>query len=266
MASKERKNDLLKDLHQSGRYGELADLCRKRVEKLRAMYGPRHGKVGFALKQLAYTHYLQGDLPRSEESLRAAIEVLGDSGSSKTGLYRACQLDLARVCIFIGKHAETESLLGEVLSAAAALPSASQRLCAGAHFVRSKLQRKEKDFEGAEQSLEMAEIWILQQLGEESRYYASLQHQKGEVYWRQGRFSEAEHALRKSMSAHETILETESADYAMAMSLLGEVLAKRGNREEASESQGRALEILKRVRPAGHSNILQVERLVAEPS
>mgnify|MGYP000399458601 CR=1 FL=1 len=199
------------------------------------------------------------DYAASEKVLREAMEILGEYYGHASEQYAACLTDLARLCIFQDKFSEAEFYIAESLELVFGLPLIEQRAYLAACINLSKLQRLQKDFDAAEKSLETAREKAYQVVGENHRMYASLLHHLGEVYWNQNRISDAERTIRDSLRIYNKMSHTESADYAMAMSLLGILFDIQGKREQAWTCQTEAFNVLNRIRPENHPNVETVK-------
>jgi tetratricopeptide (TPR) repeat protein len=250
----------LNRLHLSGKYAELIKADRANLAFLLDRLDRDHRDVGIAISRLAWSLYQNGDFGESEqELLQGMSEDVGRRDDLKER--NACfLLDLANIYFATKRYAEADAAIeraGEFLrDMQHVLPATNAKLLY--YIARSKLYSE--GYDDAERLLREAIQQIQIEGHPKDRALGIFYHWLSRVYAAQAKLSDAMEAMGEALNAYPA---RETAYYANSLSMLGSYLAKSGDIREAKAHQTKALEILHRVRPSRHRDILAVERRLA---
>jgi tetratricopeptide (TPR) repeat protein len=250
----------LNRLHVSGKYVELIQAARENLAHIIRECGGNDQRVADEIQYLAWWLYENGDFAAAEDELRSGMVFDTRGRDDLKDRNAACLLALANIYLATGREPDASSALKQANELMAGMSDVRPIRRAVFLLHSARILTKHGDFNGAEQQLKQASDLAFSDPTPKDRIPGIILHRLSQIYDAQGRLSKAEDTLRKAMEVYPA---RETAYYANSLSLLALYLAKKGNMSEALSSQIKSLEILRRVRPAGHRDITAAEHRLA---
>jgi tetratricopeptide (TPR) repeat protein len=245
-------NDL-REQFSRGAYSELIKACAHIVENCRRQTIQCQGKLGNALRDLGRAYYEAGDLECSAKCWKEASEIdfgfLGELSEE----YVTDLSNLARVYTELSQADAAESLITKALGLVMQLPENEQAPFSTVLINVGIASAMRGDYDCAHEIFLSAMRSRLKLFGAGHPKYAITLYYLARVYYSLGRQALAEQTARKAIQIFENARETESANYSMLQVYLGDLLKAKGLESDAYNCYCRAMSVLARARPPGHS-------------
>jgi tetratricopeptide (TPR) repeat protein len=248
-------------LHVAGKYEQMIVADRENLAYFLHEYGFEHTYAGVAISRLAWSLYENGDFAGAENELIHGMIIDATGSDDFKERNASFLLDLANISLVTNREQEAKSAVDRAngfLANMIAVPPVRTIVS----LIRSAgILIYGRELAKAELVLHEAAQLTLAYHKPKDRTLGIIFHQLGKVFGAQGRISEAEDATRLALESYPA---RETAYYANSLSQLGAYVAKQGNRPAGQSHLTIALEILKRVRPAGHRDIVLTGRRLAK--
>jgi tetratricopeptide (TPR) repeat protein len=264
--------DELAELLEAGRLDELIARAREIVEQSRAQFGEVHERTAKAISDLAFSYREMGDYDTAAAHWNEACAIFLALFGERSPQYVQSLFDVANAELLGGRIDEAEGLVDRATTIVQSIPGDQRDTLLLIWLLTARLKLRRQDTEAAEAFLLDAMRLRLRQL--EGEYGGSYNWEDQRlsdifgylswVYDSQGNFRAAKGAMQKSIRIRDRRFDKMRPFLARKLSQLGEIQRKLGDLSSAKESQLAALEILKKMRPAGHIDIVNVERRLAK--
>jgi tetratricopeptide (TPR) repeat protein len=244
-------------LHVAGKYAQLIETERGNLAALRGEFGDDHKYVGGAISQLAWSLYENGDFGTAEDELLSGMITDVADRDDLQERNASFLLDLANIYLATTREEKATAAVeraNELMKSMSAIPALRMGISLS---YSARILLGHRQFAEAERLIRDAIKLARKECQPPNRVLGIFYHRLSEVYAAQGKLAEAIETMGAALNTYPA---RETAYYANSLSLLGQYMAKQGDLSEAKSSQIKALEILKRVRPAGHRDILATER------
>ena len=248
-------------LHVAGKYMRLIECGRENRDHLLREYGFEHQYVAIATLDLARWLYDQRDYAAAERELRECMVTDVADRDDLKKRNATCFSDLAQLYLTSGRYSDAEAALDQAAALMSAMPILRLRSIAATSLHRARLHMYRGDFAQAEQLINVALELTEKEFGPKHRKLGVILDILSQLYHRQDKTSEAEQTIHRALNAYQA---RESAQYAWSLYQLARYVAAQGRLPEAKTCLAKGLEILKRVRPSGHSDIVEFEKRHAE--
>ncbi len=245
------------ELCKQGKLTQMVERCQAVLSDARQHFGNVHASVAAALANLAYASYEIGDYGTvatcTKERLLIEQKLHGDESEP----YIDCLVNLARMNLLSRRYTEADTLLRRAHKLVSRLPKKQQAARSSILVNVALVYLARKKFDRAELYLKQA-IQLMLKQNDWPGHILALER-LSRVYQRQEKTPAALTTVRKAIRLWRDTQETQSPDYASMLSWQGVLLAELGQLAEAKAAQIDALEIYKRVRPAGHRQIVKAQ-------
>jgi tetratricopeptide (TPR) repeat protein len=254
----------LQSLYQTGKLSQLVSRCQELLSELRAAHGAEHHEIALLSGDLARGYYEMGDFHAAIDVTKEILKL--DRAALDNPLAdRARNLsNLGLLYLRVGKHVEAELALERALELVRQLPPEEQWERPTVLVNMAHLETEKRNYTKAEELyLEAARQrlgdyhWIHPRFG---NVYFPL----GRLYWKMGRRLAAQRAVEKAIRIRQGASQTEDAQYAMMLAFRGDLLAEQAEDADAKKAYESALEILRRIRPADHFQVAEVQQRVSQ--
>jgi tetratricopeptide (TPR) repeat protein len=268
---KDRIENMETELHTREELGEMlrdlsryVALCKQNITHWERLHGKNHEEVGFAREDLAYGYVKLGRYSKAVSEIKRALDIAQDVFGASSGHYVRCLNNLGRVYYLAGDDSNAFPLISKALEVLPSLPTEEQRSYPQALKNMASLLICQGEFEKAERLLFDAMKRQLRQFGPYDQRFANTLESLSILYLKQGRLLASERTIRKAIRISRKASTDESAEHAMMLCTFRRVSKEQGKMDDALSLHRSALKILRRVRPEGHFQIVNVEKSISE--
>jgi tetratricopeptide (TPR) repeat protein len=246
-------------LHVAGKYAELIEAERENLAHQRCIHAFEHQDVGIAISALAWSLYENGDFALAEIELLNGLVADCANRSELQHRNAAFFHDLANIYLATNREQDAAIALGRAKKMLAAMSELPDLRMATSKIYGARILQRRRNYTAAERLIKDA-ISLATESPWPNYVLGVSYHRLSQVYAAQGKISDAEDVIRMALESYPA---WETAYYANSLCLLGLCVAKQGNKPLGQSHLTIALEILKRVRPSGHRDIVAAERRLA---
>ena len=218
-------------------------------------YGSQHQETAKTLHLLGVALGNKGDYKGAEQLNRQALEIYRKQPKDENLDARSFAEALSTLGLLTmridGKYPEAESLLLEAVSLAPQLNGKDRALVAGAKNMLAALHSDLGDYQQAE-TLARDSLEEFQKLATERFGIAESQANLGVILRTEGKYSEAEPALRDALALYRQLLGENHPSVAYAWVHLGHLHYLEGKYVEAEEEVRKSLKLYEETLPKGH--------------
>jgi eukaryotic-like serine/threonine-protein kinase len=219
------------------------------------LYGAEHQETAKTLHLLGVALGNKGDYKGAEQLNRQALEIYRRQPKDENLDARSFAEALSTLGLLTmridGKYPEAESLLLEAVSLAPQLKGKDRALVAGAENMLAALHSDLGDYQQAE-TLARHSLEEFQKLATERFGIAESQANLGVILRTEGKYSEAEPALRDALALYRQLLGENHPSVAYAWVHLGHLHYLEGKYAEAEEEVRKSLKLYEETLPKGH--------------
>lgn len=255
----------LGELHQLSLRGEFDELIRRCVA-ITTELGKRlevsYAEAAIIRECMGHAYCDDGDSCAAVLEFEKALELHRAQHRVPSNDVVRCLMYLGRNYLWSGRSAEAEEKLCEALMLLDHLPKKEQ---VGRGFVLldlAQMHRFEGEFNAAEQLLLKA-IRPMSEFGYGNEHFDYVYLHLASVYEGQGKITAADRTMEKAIRWLRCVVDRDDVGFAVALSVNGHRLQRRGRAEEARAAYTEALSILERIRKPGHYLIARVKKRLA---
>jgi tetratricopeptide (TPR) repeat protein len=262
----------LAELLEAGKFSELIARAREIVEQSRTQFGEVHARTATAVSDLAFSYYEMGDWDTAAAQWSEACKIHLALFGERSSQYVQSLFEVARADLLSGRIDEAECLVDRATTIVQSIPGDQRDTLFLIWLLAARLKLRRQDTEAAQAFLMDAMRLRLRQLeGEyggsynwDDQYLSDVFGYLSFVYDTQGNLRAAKGAMQKSIRIRNRQFDKIRPFLARKLSTLGEIQRKLGDLSSAKASQLAALDLLKKMRPAGHFDLVNVERRLAK--
>jgi serine/threonine protein kinase/tetratricopeptide (TPR) repeat protein len=219
------------------------------------LYGSKHQETAKTLHLLGVALGNKGDYKGAEQFQRQALEIYRKQPKDEILDARSFAETLSTQGLLTmridGNYPEAESLLLEAVSLAPQLKGKDRALVSGAENMLAALHSDRGDYRQAE-TLARSSLEEFQKLPTERFGVAESQANLGIILRTEGKYSEAEPALRDALALYRQLLGENHPIVAYAWVHFGHLHYLEGKYAEAEEEVRKSLQIYEKALPKGH--------------
>jgi tetratricopeptide (TPR) repeat protein len=249
--------DNLAVMYQDQGHFDVAKPYFVRANEIRSdTLGTEHFGYALGLNNLAALYQDMGDLSAAAPLFQQVVDILAKHKSvgEQHVYYAAALKNLAVVYLEAGNLNEAQSLVRKALAIHESAFRGTRHINYGiSKRVMGRIEQQRRDYKKAEGLLQESLSVLANPSAGKNPAYAKTQLFLGQVYLAQGKYQEAEPALKDSLSAMQLLLGPSHPKLARNLSSYAELLRKTGRAAQAGTFEGRAREIQARMssRPTG---------------